>query len=104
MVPLIVVILVIIWILGYSPLEVKAISELAAFYINGKPITFLNIVFLLTTLYFVSIIPRPFKQIGLVVAALWVAALLGYVSIPWLEPGMGVVIIIGLIFYAIGGA
>jgi hypothetical protein len=97
MVIAIVVILAILWFLGYAPISGISIPNLVLFSINNHPVTLWNILILLVVGWAIGILPRPFQAIAGILLLLWVLSVLGILAIAGLSSIIVLVIIIGLI-------
>ena len=90
----IIIILFILWLLGYMPLS---IPDLTLFSINNHPISLWNILILAVILWAIGILPNPFRAIASVLFILWILSVLGILAITGLASIIVLVIIIGLI-------
>lgn len=104
MLKVILILLIVFWFLGYNPLKFITIPDKTLVYFNGMPITLWKILFLLIVVWLIGILPSPFRQIGSIVVLLWALSMLGILVIPALSSILAIVIIIGLIFYILGGS
>src|SRR3989344_518895 len=96
MVIAIVIILIVLWFLGYVPISGISIPNLTLFTINNHLITLWEILILLVIGWAISILPRPLQAIASVLLLLWILSVLGILSV--IGPNIIVmVIIIGLI-------
>lgn len=93
----IVIILVILWILGYAPLSGISIPNVVLFTINNHQITLWEILILGVIGWAIGILPRPFQAIASVLLILWVLSVLGILAIAGLSNIIVLVIIVGLI-------
>jgi len=93
----IVVILIILWFLGYVPISGLSIPDFILFSINNHPITLWNVLILFVVGWAISILPRPLQAIASVLLVLWVLSVLGILAIGGLSNIIVLVIIIGLI-------
>lgn len=93
----IVIILIILWFLGYVPITGISIPNTALFVINNHPVTLLEILILLVIVWAIGILPRPFQMVASVLLVLWVLSVLGILAIAGLSNIIVLVIIIGLI-------
>lgn len=104
MLRLILILLIILWFLGYNPIKFISIPDRILFYFNGYPITLWKVLFLLIVVWLIGVLPSPFRQISSVILLLWVLTAFGLIAISGLSSILAIVIIIGLIFYIIGGS
>jgi hypothetical protein len=93
----IVVILVVLWFLGYMPLSGISIPNYVFFTINGHAVTLWEILILLVIGWAIGILPRPFQMIASVLLLLWILSVLGIFAIAGLPNLIVLVIIVGLI-------
>jgi hypothetical protein len=102
MIAVLLVILVLLWFLGYVRLDALPIPDLQLFVINGQPITLWNILIFLVIAGLVGILPSPLRQIAGVFLILWVLSILGILAIAGLSSLLVLAIIVGLIAYLLG--
>ncbi|HUD05120.1 MAG TPA: hypothetical protein VMR59_03980 [Patescibacteria group bacterium] len=93
----IVIILAILWFLGYIPVSGISIPNLVLFTINNHPITLWNILILLVVGWAIGILPRPFQAVASVLLLLWILSVLGIFAITGLSSIIVLVIIVALI-------
>lgn len=96
----ILLILFILWLLGYGPFQVL---HLDLFTLNGHVITIWNVLIFLVLIWLIDLLPSPFRQIAVVLFIIWIIASLGFIAIPALSSLLIVSILIGLLLYIIGG-
>lgn len=92
----IVIILIILWFFGYSPISLS-IPNIVLFTLNNHPVTLWEILILAVIGWAISILPRPFQTIASILLLLWVLSVLGILAIAGLPNIIILVIIIGLI-------
>lgn len=97
------VILIILWFLGYVRVGGITIPDISLFVLNGQEITLWNILILLVLSGVVGILPRPFREIAGVLVVLWVLSVLGILAFTGLSNLLVLAVIIGLIVFLIGG-
>lgn len=93
----IVIILIILWFLGYAPLSGITIPNIALFTINNHAVTLWEILILAVIGWAIGILPRPLQAIASVLLVLWVLSVLGILAIAGLPNILVLVIILGLI-------
>jgi hypothetical protein len=93
----IVIILIILWFLGYAPISGISIPNFVLFTINNHPVTLWEILILLVVGWAIGILPRPLQAIASVLLLLWVLSVLGILAIAGLSNIIVLVIIVGLI-------
>jgi hypothetical protein len=93
----IIIILAILWFLGYAPISGLSIPNLVLFTINNHPVTLWEILILAVIGWAISILPRPLQAIASVLLVLWILSVLGILAIAGLSNIIVLVIIVGLI-------
>jgi hypothetical protein len=93
----IVILLAILWFLGYIPVSGISVPNLVLFTINNHPITLWNILILLVVGWAIGILPRPFQAVASVLLLLWILSVLGILAIAGLSSIIVLVIIVALI-------
>lgn len=93
----IVIILIILWFLGYAPISGISIPNPVLFIINNHSVTLWEILILIVIGWAISILPRPFQTVAFVLLLLWILSVLGILAITGLSNIIVLVIIIGLI-------
>lgn len=93
----IVIILIILWFLGYAPISGISIPNPVLFTINNQPVTLWEILILAVVGWAIGILPRPFQAVASVLLLLWVLSVLGILAIGGLSNIIVLVIIVGLI-------
>jgi len=93
----IVVILAILWFLGYAPISGISIPNFVLFSINNHQITLWEILILAVIGWAIGILPRPFQLVASVLLLLWILSALGILAIAGLSSILVLVIIVGLI-------
>lgn len=93
----IVVILLILWFLGYAPISGISIPNIVLFTINNHPVTLWEILILAVIGWAIGILPRPFQAVASVLLLLWVLSVLGILAIAGLSNIIVLVIIVAII-------
>lgn len=93
----IVIILIILWILGYAPISEIYIPNVSLFTINNHSVTLWEILILAVIGWAIGILPRPLQAVASVLLILWVLSVLGILAIAGLPNIIVLVIIVGLI-------
>lgn len=93
----IVVVLIILWFLGYAPVSGISIPNFILFTINNHAVTLWEILILLVIVWTVGILPKPFQTIAGILLLLWVLSVLGIFAIAGLANILVLVIIVGII-------
>jgi hypothetical protein len=96
MLEIILVLLVILWFLGYIHLGIN-IPDIRLLVINGHAITLVNLLIFLLILWAIGILPSPFRQIAGVLVVLWVLSILGFIAIAGLSNLLVIAIIVGIV-------
>jgi len=97
MIVTIVIILIILWLLGFTPNLGLSIPNPILFSINNHAITLWNILILAMIGWAIGILPRPLQAVACVLLLLWILSILGILSIVGLSNSIVFVIIVGLI-------
>ncbi len=93
----IVIILIILWLLGYAPISGISFPNIVLITINNHAVTLWEVLILMVIAWAIGILPRPFQAVGSVLLVLWVLSVLGIFAIAGLPNILVLVIIIGLI-------
>jgi hypothetical protein len=93
----IVIILIVLWFLGYAPISGISIPNFVLININNHPVTLWDILILAVVGWAISILPRPFQAVASILLVLWVLSVLGILAISGLSNIIVLIIIIGLI-------
>ncbi|MGI8419843.1 MAG: hypothetical protein ACR2LN_04320 [Candidatus Levyibacteriota bacterium] len=100
MIAALIIILAILWVLGYIHIGGINLPDPALFTINGQVVSIIDLLILALVVMAISILPSPFREISGVLLILWILAVIGVISIV----GIGLpaiflfALIIGLIF------
>ena len=93
----IVVILAILWFLGYAPVSGISIPNFVLVTINNHPVTLWEILILVVIGWAIGILPRPFQAVASILLLLWILSVLGIFAIVGLSGIIVLVIIVALI-------
>lgn len=96
----IIIILTVLWFLGYSPLSGVSIPNIALFPINNHMVTLWEVLILIVIGWAIGILPRPFQAVASILLALWVLSVLGIFAFAGL-PNIIVIIIIAALVLSI---
>ncbi len=102
MLGILLVILIILWFLGYLRVDTLPIPDLVLFAINGRSITLWNVLTLVVIAAVTGVLPSPFREIAGVLLVLWVLSILGILAISGLSSLLLIAIIAGLVLYLLG--
>ncbi len=97
------IILIILWLLGYIHISIFTVPDLTLFSINGQPITLWNILILFVIGTLIGVLPSPFREIAGVLLILWILSVLGIIAIAGLSNILIIAIILGLILFILKG-
>ncbi len=97
MLEIILVILVLLWITGNLHFTGMTIPDYILFYLNGRPITLINLLIFLAIVWAIGILPSPIREISGVLLILWVLTLLGVLVVYGLSNLLIIAIIIGIV-------
>ncbi len=93
----IIIILTILWFLGYAPLSGLSVPNIELFPINNHIVTLWEVLILLVISWAIGILPRPLQTIASILLIFWILSVIGILTI--LSPNIIVItIIIALIF------
>jgi len=98
----IVVLLIVLWFLGYVQISNVVIPNVPLFMINEHLVTLVELLIFLAIVWAVSILPTPLRQIGFAVVVLWVLATLGIIAVAGLSSILVIAIIIGVLASLLG--
>jgi hypothetical protein len=98
----IVVLLIVLWFLGYVQISNVVIPNISLFMINEHLVTLVELLIFLAIVWAVSILPTPLRQIGFAVVVLWVLATLGIIAVAGLSSILVIAIIIGVLASLLG--
>ncbi len=93
----ILVVLVILFLLGYVHIQGLTIPDFYLFTINGHQITLIELLIFLVIIGAAEVLPSPLRQIAFVVILLWLLSTLGIIAVAGLSGILVLAIIIGLI-------
>src|SRR5207237_9432825 len=93
----IVVLLIVLWFLGYVQISNVVIRNVPLFMINGHLVTLVELLIFLAIVWAVSIFPTPLRHIGFAVVVLWVLATLGIIAIDGLSSIRVIAIVIDIL-------
>ena len=93
----IVVVLAILWFLGYAPISGISIPNFVLVTINNHPVTLWEVLILIVIGWAIGILPRPFQAVASILLLLWILSVLGIFAIGGLSGIIVLVIIVALI-------
>lgn len=93
----IILILSVLWLLGYAPISGISIPDYTLFTILNHQVTLWETLIFLVVGWAISILPQPLQTICSVLLLLWIVSALGLLAVPGLANILVIVIIIGLV-------
>ncbi len=97
----ILILLILLWFLGYIHIPGFVIPDITLFTINGREVTLITLAIFFVIIMALEALPSPLRQIGFVVLVLWLLSTLGIV-IAGLASILVLAIILGLILALMG--
>ncbi len=94
----ILVILFILWLLGYGPYQVLALNVLK---FNHKLINLWDIAIFLVLIWLIGNLPQPLKEITTVLFLIWILSSLGIIVISGLSNILIISLIVGILLYLV---
>lgn len=79
MLTLILALLVVLWLLGYFTVPYLSFLNTAWTNINGQPVTILHLLIFFVFLGLIGLLPNPFKIVAIILLALWLLSLFGFI-------------------------
>ncbi len=99
MIGAILVILIVLWVLGYLRVPGLVLPNVTLFSFNGVPITLWNVLILLVIAWAIGVLPSPIREIAAILLLLWILSTLGILAIAGLSSLLVIAIIVGLALY-----
>lgn len=96
--------LIVLWVLGYIHIGGINIPDVSLFVINGHDVTLWNVLILFVIGAVIGILPGPLRAIASVLLLLWILSVLGILAVVGLSSLLVVAIIVGLAVYLFSGA
>lgn len=97
------ILLIILWILGYIRIPNLNMPNIHLFTINGHNISLYEFLIFLVIIWILGLLPSPFRQIAGVVLILWLLSLIGIISIAGLPNILIISLIVGLLVFMFSG-
>ncbi len=94
---LIIIVLILLWFLGYITIPGIAVPQFPLFQFNGKPVTLWDIVIFLVILWAIESAPSPIRKICIVLVIVWTLSTLHIIAITGLSTILVVAVIGGLV-------
>lgn len=95
-------ILVVLWFLGYVSIGNINIPDLTLFSINGQNITLVNLLIFAVIVWAIGILPSPLRQIGFVILVIWLLSIFGILAFAGLQSVLVLAVIVGLVLALLG--
>ncbi len=93
----IVLILIVLWFLGYVPISGISIPNFTIFTVNNHSIGLWQVLILAVIVWAIGILPAPLQTIAGILLLLWILSVLGILAIAGLSNIIVIVIIVGLV-------
>ncbi|HSW97458.1 MAG TPA: hypothetical protein VLF89_06555 [Candidatus Saccharimonadales bacterium] len=103
MLAIIIILLIVLWYLGYIQIPALPFLNNTVFVINSHPVTIWEVLVLLVIAWAIGVLPSPLKQIAGVLLILWILATLGFIAVVGFSSIVVIAIIVGLIFFFLEG-
>ena len=102
MLPTILIILVVLWALGYLTIPFLPLGflKITLFHLAGRSVSIFDILIFIVVLWAIEILPSPLRQIVMVLMLFWVLSTLGIIAIAGLSQMLVIAIIVGLVLAA----
>jgi hypothetical protein len=91
------VLLAILWLLGYIKIPHLVVPRTPLFYINGHAINLWEVLIFVVAIWAIGITGSPFKEIFATLLILWVLATLGFITVVNFSNILVIAIIFGLV-------
>lgn len=101
MLELVILLLGILWLLGFIQLPILPLKTTVLFNLLGKPVTLYDLLVFLLVLWVIGILPSPFREIAGVMLVIYILSILGIIAIAGFSQIVVMGIIIGLILYVL---
>lgn len=100
------IILIILWFLGYVHIGGISIPDVSLFVINSHTVTLWDLLILIVVAWAIGILPSPLRVIAGVLLIVWILSVLGIIAIAGigLSSILVLAIIVGLVFSLFGAA
>ncbi len=96
----ILLILIVLWFLGYGPIEAFYVP---LFRIGGNTITIWDILIFVVVLGVINLLPSPIREIAIVLLIIWLLSVIGILAVSGLSSMIVIAIIVGVILALISG-
>lgn len=97
----IIIILSILWFLGYAPLSGLSIPNITLFSINNHMVTLWEVLILIVVGWAIGLLPRPFQAIASILLLFWILSVLGIIALFTGLPNIIILIIIAALILSV---
>lgn len=94
---IILIVLIVLWFLGYITIPGVPIPRFPLFYINNLPITLWDIFIFLVVIWAIDAAPSPLREIFIVLLLVWLLSTVGIISIVGFSQIAIIAIILGIV-------
>ncbi|OGF99124.1 hypothetical protein A2Y99_02635 [Candidatus Gottesmanbacteria bacterium RBG_13_37_7] len=94
----ILLVIILLWVLGYVDFPGIVIKDITLFSFNGRVITLWEVLLFFAFVWAIGILPRPYQEIVLALFFLWILSIFGIIIIAGFSKLLVVAIIVGLVF------
>jgi hypothetical protein len=98
----IVLILIVLWFLGYIHIQGITIPNFPLFTLNGHSVSLWDLLIFLVILWAIEALPGPLRAIAVVLVIIWLLSTLGIIAIVGLSHLIVIVLIVGLVLAVLG--
>jgi len=91
------ILLVVLWFLGYVHVPNFSVPDIPLFAVNGHVVTLVEGLIFLVFAAAAGMLPTPIRQIAVVALILWVLSTLGIIAITGLSSILVIAVIVGLL-------
>lgn len=97
MTEIVLVLLVIALVTGFIQIPGFTLPNYTLFFVNGQPISLLNVLIFLLIVWAIGILPSPFREVAGVLLVLWLLSILGFLAIAGLSNLLVIAVIVGVV-------
>lgn len=102
MVAAVLILLIILWFLGYIHIGNLNLPDITLFTLNGQDITLIKLLIFAVIVWAIGILPTPLRQIGFVILVIWLLSLFGILAFAGLQSILVLAVIVGLVLALLG--
>ena len=103
MLSLILILLVVLFILGYLQIPAFPITDIILFVFLGRAISLYDLLLFGLILWIIQALPWPFRGLATLIMALWLLSFFGIIAIPGFSNILVIALIVGMIGYIFRG-